>query len=111
MPIESRDDGINVTLKRPEASALAAVAEIGLDAEEVLGRIRNTATAEHALNELRAARGALVLKRPEAAALAAVAETALALSNSPRGRLGAAFDGIDLAAARRGLDELRGAMR
>ena len=52
MPIESRDDGITVTLKRPEAAALAAVAEIGLDAEEALARIRNTSTAEHALNEL-----------------------------------------------------------
>ena len=52
-----------------------------------------------------------MLKRPEAAALAAVTETALALSISPRGRFLASFDGIDLAAARRGLDELRGAMR
>jgi hypothetical protein len=39
MPIESRDDGISLTLKRPEASALAAVAEIGLDA----GRLRPAA--------------------------------------------------------------------
>jgi hypothetical protein len=109
--IESRDDGIAVTLKRPEAAALAAVAEIGLDAEDALARIRNLSTAERALNELRASRGALTLRRPEAAALATVAETALALSASPRGRFLAAFDGLDLAAARRGLDELRGAMR
>jgi hypothetical protein len=35
----------------------------------------------------------------------------LALATSPRGLFSPTFDGIDLSAARRGLDELKGAMR
>jgi hypothetical protein len=82
--IESRDDGVIVPMKRPEAAALAAVAETGLDADDALARIRNTATAERALNALRASRGSLSLRRPEAAALIAVAETGFALASAPR---------------------------
>ncbi len=44
--IESREDGISLPTKRPEAAALAAIAEIGLVADDTLARIRNTATAE-----------------------------------------------------------------
>ena len=77
--IESRDDGISVTIKRAEATALADVVEIGLDIDDALARIRRTATAERALRELRASRGSLSLRRPEAAALVAIAETAFAL--------------------------------
>jgi hypothetical protein len=109
--IESRDDGITAALKHSEAAALADVAEIGLDVDDALARIRRTATAERALRELRASRGSLSLRRPEAAALAAIAETAFALAESPRGRFRASFEEVDLAAARRGLDSLRGAMR
>jgi hypothetical protein len=39
------------------------VAEIGLDADEALGRILVTATAEYALQEFRASRGSLTLRR------------------------------------------------
>ena len=109
--IESRDDGVIVPIKRPEAAALAAVAEIGLDADDALARIRNTATAERALNGLRASRGSLSVRRPEAAALIAVAETGLALAGSPGGRFRLLYEAIDVDAARRGLDELRGALR
>ncbi len=109
--IESRYDGVSVPIKGPEAVALAAVAETGLDADDALARIRNTATAERALNALRASRGSLSLRRPEAAALIAVAETGLALAGSPRGRFALLFEATDLDAARRGLDELRGALR
>lgn len=109
--IESRDDGVVVPIKRPVAAALAAVTEIGLDADDALARVRNTTTAERALNALRASRGSLSLRRPEAAALAAVTETGLALFGSPRGRFALLFEAIDLEAARRGLDDLRGALR
>jgi hypothetical protein len=109
--IESRDDGITVSMKRAEAAALAAVAEIGLDADDALARIRNTATAERALRELRASRGAVTLRRPEAAALVAITDTALALAGAPRGSFLASFTDIDLAAARRGHDHLTGALR
>ena len=80
--IESREE-ISVSMKREEAEALASVAEIGLDADDALARIRNTATAERALNALRASHGSLSLRRPEAAALIAVAET----GRQPTGRL------------------------
>ena len=53
----------------------------------------------------------LALRRPEAAALIALAETGLALANAPRGRFWLLFEAVDLDAARRGLDELRGALR
>src|SRR5579862_2052937 len=110
--LESRDDGISVALKGAEAAALARVAEIGLDADDALARIRNPSTAERAVRDLRSLRsGTLSLRRPEAAALAAVAETALTLAASPAGLFAPAFEGIDLDAARRGLDQLRGAMR
>lgn len=109
--IESRDDGVTVSMKRPEAAALAAVAEIGLDADDALARIRNTNTAERAVRDLRSYRGTLSLRRPEAAALAAVAETALTLAGSPAGLFAPLFETVDLDAARRGLDQLRGAMR
>jgi hypothetical protein len=109
--IESREDGIAVRLKREEAAALAALAEIGLDADDALARIRHTATAERALRELRNLRGSLALTRPEAAALVAVADTALALVGSPRASFAASFEGVNLAAARRGHDQLKGALR
>jgi len=109
--IESRDDGITVDMKRQEAAALATVALIGLDIEEALARIQNTAAAERALVRVRASRGALSLRRPEAAALATIVETALALSGSPRGVFRPFFRAIDMAAARRGLDQLKGALR
>ena len=109
--IESRDDGVIVPIERVETAALAAVAEIGLDADDALARVRNTTTAERALNALRASRGSMSLRRPEAAALTAVAETGLALDGSPRGRFALPFEAIDPDAARRGLDDLRGALR
>jgi hypothetical protein len=109
--IESRDDGIAVKLKRDEAAALAALAEIGLDADDALARIRHTATAERALRELRNARGTLTLTRPEAAALIAVADTALSLVSSQRGSFLVSFEGVDIAAAHRGHDQLKGALR
>ncbi len=109
--LESRDDGISVSMKRTEAAALAAVAEIGLDAEDAKGRIRRTVTAEHAVIELRRSRGQLALTRPEAAALIAVSEGGLALAGSPRRLFAPVFEAVDLAAAQRGLDQLRGAMR
>jgi hypothetical protein len=109
--IESRDDGISVTLKGAEASALAAVAEIGLDADEALGRILVTATAESALRELRASRGSLELQRAAASTLIAIAERGLRLAGSPRSLFRPLFDGIDLAAAQRGLDQVTSAMR
>lgn len=109
--LESRDDGIICSLKRPDSAALAALAEIGLDAEEAQGRIRRTVTAEHALTELRRARGELALRRPEAAALVAVAEAGLQLQASLRGTFAPLFEAIDLDAARRALDQLKGALR
>jgi hypothetical protein len=73
--------------------------------------MRNTATAERALNALRASRGWLSVRRPEAAALIAVTETGLGLASAPRGRFTLLYEAIDLDAARRGLDELRRALR
>jgi hypothetical protein len=109
--IESCDDGIIVSLKRAEAAALAEVAEIGLDDEQAHARICSTATAERALRQLRGSRGSVALFRPEAAALATVAESGLALTASPRGRFAPLFEDVDLAAARLGFDQLKGAMR
>jgi hypothetical protein len=74
--LESRADGITASLKQGEATALAAIAEIGLDAEEAQNRIRATATPS-------------VRSR----------------------RFGPTFEGIDIDAARRGLNGLKGAMR
>ena len=109
--IESRDDGVIVNMARTESLALAAVAEIGLDAEDAKGSIRRTVTAERAVLELRRSRGRLAVTRPEAAALTAVAEGGLALATSPRRLFAPLFEAVDMAAARRGLDQLRGALR
>jgi hypothetical protein len=108
---ENRDDGIIVSLKRDEAAALVEVAEIGLDDEEAHARIHSTVTTERALRQLRGSRGSVALFRPEAAALATVVESGLALTASPRGRFAPLFEDVDLAAARLGLDQLKGAMR
>ena len=70
MTIESRDDGISVTMRRDEAEALAGVAQTGLAVSDALRLITNTAKAERALNQLRGARGrddvTIALRCPEA---------------------------------------------
>jgi hypothetical protein len=55
--IERGHDDAIVPIRHPEGE-LAAVAEVGLDADDTLARIRNMGTAERALNgsEPRAAR-------------------------------------------------------
>lgn len=107
--IESRADGITVQMKRPEAAALADLAEIGLDVETALARIVKTGTAERAIAALRKSRGSLALTRPEAAALVTVTETAQSLA--ARSRFAALFINVDQLAAQRALDLLKGAMR
>ena len=109
--IESRDDGIAVTMKRAEAAALAAIAEIGLDADDALPDRRHTATAERALRELRASRW----RRYAATAGGRGAHRrrghSVSPSQLPRGSFLASFQGVDIAAANWGYDQLKGALR
>jgi hypothetical protein len=111
MELESREDGIPFPVKRREADALAAVAEIGLDADHALGRVAAPLTAEQAISSLRSTRGSVSLARPAASVLGTFAERGFSLAASPRGRFRALFGAIDLEAAHRCLNDLTGAMR